>query len=238
MQLTTALLVTAGLCTSVYGQGYADECIDIYLKESWLVGTCPTSNGTGTITSSVFLPNKITNTGGTLGWKIDGAYSQSCGECQLLAGGGSLDCLCEGPYGTINKNTTLNLEEHIANYDGHLLSNLTGSIISIPANSSWPVPSDFNLQLQTASSDNNCTTIGGYISLNDPQDCYYLNIGVQYYFYAAQTVNNQGWEIAAYHDSLCSGKPAGTFTPDNDDICLTFPDGVTGFSVTPLWNAD
>lgn len=67
MQLTTALLVTAGLCTSVYGQGYADECIDIYLKESWLVGTCPTSNGTGTITSSVFLPNKITNTGGTLG---------------------------------------------------------------------------------------------------------------------------------------------------------------------------
>ncbi|RAL14718.1 uncharacterized protein BO97DRAFT_339965 [Aspergillus homomorphus CBS 101889] len=195
MQFTTALLWTAGLYTSVYGQGFADECTDIYLKEGWVVGTCPTSDGTGTITSSVYLPNKITNSEATL-------------------------------------------EEHIANYDGHLLSNLTGSVTSIPANSSWPVPSDFEVQLQISSLDSNCSSIGGYLTLNDPLDCYYLDVGVEYYWYAATTANNLGWKIVAYHDKTCSGDAVGSFTPDNVDTCLHFPDGVSGFAVLPLWNAD
>ncbi|RAH70407.1 uncharacterized protein BO66DRAFT_284910, partial [Aspergillus aculeatinus CBS 121060] len=183
----TAILLIAGLCTSVHSQGFADDCTDIYLLENWLVGTCPTSDGSGTITSSVYLPNKITNSEATLA-------------------------------------------EHIANYDGHLLSNLTGSVTSIPADSSWPIPSDFEVQLQVSSLNNNCSTIGGYLTLNDPQDCYYLNLGVEYYWYAATTVNNLGWKIVAYHDSTCSGEAVGTFTPENVDTCLTFEDGVSGFA--------
>ncbi|PYH82726.1 Cyanovirin-N [Aspergillus uvarum CBS 121591] len=238
MQLTTAILLVAGLSTSVHSQGFADDCTDIYLKENWLVGTCPTSDGSGTITSSVYLPNKITNSEATLAWKTDGVYSQSCSECILLDEGATLQCYCKSTYAANNKNTTLNLEEHIANYDGHLLSNLTGSVASIPADSSWPIPSDFEVQLQVSSLNNNCSTIGGYLTLNGPQDCYYLNLGVEYYWYAATTVNNLGWKIVAYHDSTCSGDPVGTFTPENVDTCLTFEDGVSGFAVIPLWNAD
>lgn len=42
--------------------GFSAVCTDITLKTGgWLVGTCPTGDGSSTVTSSVFLPNFISN---------------------------------------------------------------------------------------------------------------------------------------------------------------------------------
>lgn len=51
---------------SVQSFGFSTECTDISLIDAWLVGTCPTDNGTGEITSSVYLPSKIENSQGKL----------------------------------------------------------------------------------------------------------------------------------------------------------------------------
>lgn len=67
MKFLSASLLVIGLGGSlVQSQGYSSECTDISLVDSWLIGTCPTDDGTGEITSSVFLPNKIENSEGTL----------------------------------------------------------------------------------------------------------------------------------------------------------------------------
>lgn len=48
------------------------------------------------------------------------------------------------PAGGSATPTTLNLEEHVANYNGHMLSNLTGAV-EIPSSPAvFPVPTDFN----------------------------------------------------------------------------------------------
>lgn len=67
MKFLSFTLLAIGLGGSlVQSQGYSSECTDISLIDSWLIGTCPTDDGTGEITSSVYLPNKIENSEGTL----------------------------------------------------------------------------------------------------------------------------------------------------------------------------
>ena len=129
-------------------------------------------------------------------------------------------------------------ETYIANYDGHLLCNLTGAITSIPANSSYAVPTNFDVELELTTVNNTCSTIGGYITLNDPTDCFYLNLGVKYTWACGISVDNEGWEIVGYATEDCTGDALVTYTPDNVGTCLTYSTGVQGFSVTPLWNAD
>lgn len=41
--------------------GFSTECTDVYLSSNWLVGTCPTTDGTSSVTSSVYLPSLVTN---------------------------------------------------------------------------------------------------------------------------------------------------------------------------------
>lgn len=45
---------------------FSTECTDIYLSSNWLVGTCPTADGSSTITSSVYLPSLVTNSEASL----------------------------------------------------------------------------------------------------------------------------------------------------------------------------
>ncbi|OJJ50136.1 hypothetical protein ASPZODRAFT_164138 [Penicilliopsis zonata CBS 506.65] len=231
-----AFLLLSGL-TLAYCQGYSTECTDLYYSEGWLVGTCPTDDG-GTISSSVYLPTKIENSEGTLEWKTDGAYWDTCDDCTLVDSGSTLQCYCDATSSKNDKTSTLDLEEYIANYDGHLLSNLTGAITSIPANSSYGIPATFDVELLLSSESNECSEYGATISLNDPTDCYYLNLGVEYTWACGSSVDNDGWEIIGYTTEDCTGDAIVTFTPDNEDTCYTFTEGVIGFSVTPLWNAD
>ncbi|KAJ6010373.1 hypothetical protein N7451_001785 [Penicillium sp. IBT 35674x] len=239
MKFSKVTLLVVGLGGSlVQSQGYSTECTDISLIDSWLIGTCPTDDGTGEITSSVYLPNKIENSEGTLKWKTDGSYWSSCDDCELVDSGSTLQCYCDGTYASEDGTTTLNLETYIANYDGHLLSNLTGAITSIPTNSSYAVPTNFDVELELSSENNTCSVLGAYLTLNDPTDCYYLNLGVEYTWACGTSVDNEGWEIVGFAAEDCSGDAVATYTPSNVNTCLTFSTGVQAFSITPLWNAD
>ncbi|GFF74928.1 hypothetical protein IFM53868_01450 [Aspergillus udagawae] len=231
MRATAFALLTALSASLVHAQGYSKECSNIYLNEGWLVATCPRDGDNGSITSSVYLPNKIANINAVLEWTVDGAYWSSCKDCSLTNSG-------QGPPTYVDISTNSLAEEHIANYEGHLLSNLTGAVTTVPADSSHPVPSDFEMELELSTLNNSCATYGGTLTLNGPTSCYYLNIGVEYSWACGNSVNNHGWEIVGYSDKDCKSAPVATFTQENQGTCLTFSTGVKGFSMTPLWNAD
>ncbi|KAL4898979.1 hypothetical protein BDW74DRAFT_184169 [Aspergillus multicolor] len=227
-------LAGAGLASA---QGFSTECTDISLNDNWLIATCPTGSGSS-ISSSVFLNNKISNNNGNLEWVEDGHYGASCVDCSVSDG--TLSCTCRGNWDP-NVASSLNLEEHIANYEGHLLSNQTGEITTIPADSTVAVPSSFDLTLSLVAPflGTDCSTAGTILSLG-PNDCYYINpggIGTVYYSAGIQT-GNEGWEIVAYSDPECTSEAVYTFTAEDNDKCVPFDPNASAFGVKPLWNAD
>ncbi|KAL4971528.1 Cyanovirin-N [Aspergillus desertorum] len=229
--------VLLGLCSAALAaaQGFSTECSDISIIDYWLVATCPTGSG-DSITSSVFLNAKLANSNGNLGWAEDGYYARSCQDCTL--DGATLSCECEIASLPSYQSTSLNLEEHIANYEGHLLSNQTGAITTIPSDSTVAVPSDFDVTLALATTGTACERTGVSLGLNNPTDCYYINLGVTIEYTAALQTDNQGWEIVAYADTECTSDPIYTFSSDDNDSCVVFNETVQAFSATPLWNAD
>jgi len=233
-----AFLIAACGTLHVRAQGFSTECTDISYLEGWLIGTCPTSDATGEIKSSVYLPNKIENNNQNLEWKTDGGYEESCSDCSLVDSGSTLQCSCPGSYTGQTKVTTLDLESYVANYDGHLLSNLTGSITSIPANSSYAVPADFLVELQVGEGVTTCDNDGGTFSWYSPEDCFSLNPGVVTHFSVGKEISNQGWEITGYANDQCTGDVLSTLTPSDVGVCSPFGAEVYAFKVTPLWNAN
>ncbi|KAL3462136.1 Cyanovirin-N [Aspergillus heterothallicus] len=236
MTRTSGLLALAG-ATLVGAQGYSSECSDITFSNNWLIATCPTGSGEE-ITSSVYLPGKIGNNDGALEWATGtGAYHQTCEDC-ALSDSATLSCRCQISSFPSLRDTTLNLEEHIANYEGHLLSNQTGAITTIPANSAIPVPSDFGVIVQLAGTNNSCASFGGTLGYDLLTDCFWLNLGVDVSWPTASHTNNQGWEISGFTDQECAGTAAATFTQENEGECFEFGPGLKAFSWKPLWNAD
>ncbi|KAL5042158.1 hypothetical protein BDW71DRAFT_190609 [Aspergillus fruticulosus] len=234
MHRSSIFLALSGAALAA-AQGFSTECSDISLTDDWLVATCPTGSG-DSITSSVFLNAKIANTNGILEWAEDGHYSQSCEDCTL--DGATLLCECKTASLPSYLNSTLDLEEHIANYEGHLLSNQTGAITTIPSDSSVAVPSDFDVTLALATIGTACERAGVTLVLKNPTDCFYINIGATIEYTAALQTGNQGWEIVAYADTECTSDSVYTFSSDDDDTCVVFDETVQAFSAKPLWNAD
>ncbi|KAL4874689.1 Cyanovirin-N [Aspergillus karnatakaensis] len=227
------LLSLAGAAV-VAAQGFTSECTDIEIRQNWLVASCPTGNG-DSITSSVFLFNKLSNNNANLEWVVDGKYAQSCNSCVLE--GPALTCQCRGNW-VSSQSTTINLEEHIANYEGHLLSNQTGAITEIPENASVPVPADFGLGIGLPGQAYPCENPGVNLYLN-PNPCYYANFGVQdLQYFKGQTTTNDGFEIKVHPDEECQETPVFTFLPENDDTCVEFPSPGKAFAIRPLFNAD
>ncbi|KAL2829053.1 Cyanovirin-N [Aspergillus pseudoustus] len=224
--LTSAAVVAAA--------GFSSECTDVSVTSYWLIGTCPDDNGDD-ITSSVFLPYKLSNQNGDLEWAVDGKYYQSCSDCSLS--GANFSCTCRDSTNH-NQATSINLEEHISNYSGHLLSNQTGAITTVPANSSTPVPSDFSGTLGLDTIDATCSSAGLTVSLNSPSDCYYANLGVTISYLSGETSGNQGYEIKFYSDLECTSEVLATVTDSDDDTCVAFEEAALAWSVIPLWNAD
>ncbi|KAJ5898771.1 hypothetical protein N7495_003515 [Penicillium taxi] len=231
-----SLLLTGLGGSTVLSSGFSTTCSDISLVDSWLVGTCPKGDGTE-IKSSVYLPSKIENSQGTLAWSADGQYSNTCQDCELIDSNSTLQCYCYGTYASQDGTSTLDLEQHIDNYSGHLLSNLTGAITSIPADLSYPVPSSFVTELELSPINNSCSDHATF-TVKGPSDCWYLNLGVVELWKSGISVNNQGWNIKGYATTDCTGGEVLVITPDDDGTCLSFASDVQGFSFTPLWNAD
>ncbi|KAL4864090.1 hypothetical protein BDV12DRAFT_176691 [Aspergillus spectabilis] len=218
-------------------QGFSAECTDINFRNHWLVATCPTGNG-DEITSSVYLSAKISNNNANLEWVEDGRYPQSCQDCTIVDGR-TLQCQCSVNWIPRLETATLNLEEHIANYEGHLLSNQTGPITTIPKNSSTPVPSNFPISIALSTASGDCSNSGITLGLGSPSECYYVNFGVPDIAYASgQLSANEGWEIVAYPDQECAGEPVSTWLPGSDEQCVAFSPAAVAFASRPLWNAD
>ncbi|KAL4879082.1 Cyanovirin-N [Aspergillus karnatakaensis] len=232
MGYSSLLLALTGASFAA-AQGFSSECSDLSLNGVWLIGTCPTGSGSD-ITSSVYLGGKIGNNNGQLEWGSSG-YSGSCENCSL--NGGALECTCFPG----RRDASLNLEEHIANYEGHLLSNLTGPVTTIPEDSPVPVPSDLTATLQLATSAGCSRFLYGIGA--QANDCYWLTIpapgGDEVTFLSGSTETNAGWEITAYSERDCANAVV-TINPEThpDGECVDFEGGVRAFSARPLWNAD
>jgi hypothetical protein len=129
-------------------------------------------------------------------------------------------------------------ETYIANYEGHLLSNQTGPITTIPEDSTVPVPSDFDVLVKLGGLNNTCTSLGATLGYQLLTDCYYLNLGGDITWPTATSENNNGWEISAFEDRECAGEPEVVFTQENQGECFNPDPAVRAFSWKPLWNAD
>ncbi|KAF2688585.1 Cyanovirin-N [Lentithecium fluviatile CBS 122367] len=220
----------------------------------WLVGDCLTGSGTERITSGTYLWNKIGNIDGTLAWGSD-AYGDTCYECKFLNGGLSLslNCQCKPHTGTWN-NSTLILEEHIAVYSGHILSDLGGppTVPTIP--SPYPFPSDSRYSWGGNSTcagpyaywcdgkrfNESCS--GGDASSGPLPYCYRTNIINIPVDISAMTLSGGGaWELTAYEDEACTKKIA-VLGKEDMDKCRIFSEDwsvkARAVRTRPLFNGD
>lgn len=234
---------------------FSKECTNFELRDSWLIANCPVSSDSKeTMQSAVYLSNKITNKEGNIGWAVDGAYSRSCKECSILDG--ILKCSCASTWDGY-KRTQLNLEEHIANYDGVLLSDLKGRPSPSKKASPAPVPSDFSYKLQQGTFScygKDCADLpepisgtpceGGFsVSGTGPVACYAFHwpvAGDRWSAFQSAVLSSasKAWEVAVYDSLDCSSKPIRIVKPEDEAKCLTFDKRAVAVSMTPLWNAD
>lgn len=233
-----AVLVQAAPGPAAAGAtGFSSQCSGIILNTNWLVADCPDNAGK-LVSSGVYLPLHVTNTEGKLKWKTDGAYQESCSDCLLLNGGATLQCYCTGTFANEDGNSTLNLEEYIANYNGHLLSSLEGNP-TVPNDASIAVPSDVVLSLMAYEGPYYCPSdTGATLNFAGPETCWYLNLAVDPIVWTElRAISNPGWSVSVYNVSTCTGTPVVTFDSVNE--CVTVgQNGGAYFSLTPLWNYD
>lgn len=120
--------------------------------------------------STVTLPIRLTH-GCLAQWTTNskGGYIQTCSECQLDSSSAlTLSCLCKGHSGQWTA-TRLNLQEHIANYNGHMLSDLAGPV-QVPAESApYPVPTDWSWEIKQGEGGCYCDPVEGIPG--GPYDC-------------------------------------------------------------------
>ncbi|KAL5337512.1 Cyanovirin-N [Aspergillus crustosus] len=231
----SALIFSLASAALTAAQGFASECSDLTITDSWLIATCPTGNG-DEITSSVWLPGKIRNNNANLEWITTGRYDQSCQDCVL--NGATLDCQCQGSWLPRLQPASINLDEHIANYEGHLLSNQTGAITTIPENSSTPIPSLFDISLYIPTNDYSCADAGFTIT-SGPAECFFFNYNpIDFFHPRGQTSTNEGYEVVVFPDEQCAGEVIHTFMPGSEGECVEFSPVAQAFSFRPLWNAD
>ncbi|KAH7018013.1 Cyanovirin-N [Microdochium trichocladiopsis] len=250
------LAVIAALAT-VAAAGILSDCTNIDFREKWLVADCLTGKDASTrINSAVFIGNKLTNNDGNLQWQANGGYATYCRDCTFA--GTTYTCSCRPNFGQY-KWTSINLEEHIANYNGFLLSNLTGPARTPSRASTVPVPASFSYDLRYAAT--NCTSPEDYYECNDdlplaqPGDC--ANGGGLSLNYAVDCFKNRwyfpwevyttfqslqpgaavsgAWEFTVFGDLECSGAPLGK-APEG--ACSKFAEFGVGVRVEPLFNGD
>ncbi|EED15682.1 conserved hypothetical protein [Talaromyces stipitatus ATCC 10500] len=170
-----------------------------------------------------------------------GAYEESCTQCELLDGAATLQCYCTGTFANESGNSTLNLEEYIANYDGHLLSSLEGTP-SVPSDSSLAVPSNVVLSLNAfVGTGTSCpSNEGAYLNFVGPEPCWGLYVSPEPVVWSSfRATSNPGWSISVYNVSTCTGTPIVTFDQDSVNDCIAVgQDGGIYLSIMPLWNWD
>ncbi|ORY17586.1 hypothetical protein BCR34DRAFT_596771 [Clohesyomyces aquaticus] len=240
-------------------KGFTKECTDIELRGRWLVANCLTgADATTRIQSTVFLHDKVTNSEATLKWAVNGAYANSCRNCQII-NGASLNCICDHSANRFNENTTLNLEEHISNYNGHLLSDLAGPPIVPSTSSAMKIPSDLSWALSFGNTScyppeedickgytigqQPCPSSPTWSSNGDPANCssfhWPVAVPVWQSFYSLKIdAPGLGWEFQIYDNVDCKSNPILTVGPKDLAKCNPLSKAGVAWTVKPLWNAD
>ncbi|KAF2876377.1 hypothetical protein BDV95DRAFT_224188 [Massariosphaeria phaeospora] len=248
----------------------SSRCTNTVLRQNWFVGDCLTGEDETTrIQSAVFLGNKVANKNATLAFADDqGDFFRSCSDCRL-ADTSSLSCLCkpaygEGKWSLTPRSSTINLEEHISVYNGHLLSNLKGAPKPPSQPSPWPVPSSLTYRFggnvtcpggdggpgdYCASQGYFCTSgteredlsVSGPWSFEAPVKCYVPFLWFQNIHYQLTDFNlagEGGWRTFGYDNERCEGEPIEVVEPDSSYVCRRFQKPVKAFTVLPAFNGD
>ncbi|KAF2836610.1 Cyanovirin-N [Patellaria atrata CBS 101060] len=219
---------------SVRRVGFSAECSSIRLDGPWLAALCPKRNGPS-IESTVYLGFQIGNREGNLEWGINGSFQGSCKDCTLLNRGSVLQCTCQ-TGGRPTRTTSINLEEHISNHNGHLLSDLAGPP-TVPVDKSFKYPGYVEYSVQP-SSGNTCGP-GFSLSADRPYVCFSFEIATSYWLEwetARFLRGNPGYEVLAYESKDCIGSPIGRIGVQGAASCTTFSGKAKGLSILPLWN--
>ena len=137
------------------------------------------------------------------------------------------------------------LEEHISNYNGHLLSNLTGEPAIPPKSSNISIPTDLGYKLYLAESYP-CTS-GRYYYSDAMLSCRKVSAIAGDLKYGYFTFDNPygGWEMVIYDGDTCTDKPLQTKPDLPSETCYYFPAHLlspissqnTTIAIRPLWNA-
>ncbi|KAH7305311.1 Cyanovirin-N [Stachybotrys elegans] len=245
-------IAAAGL--TLAQSGFVDECTGLKVEQTYLFGSCLTgTDASSRIDSTVFLGSKITNRDGHLEWTAgsNGGYSSSCSQCSLEQA--VLTCECQkGSDGRLW--TSINLEERVSNYDGHLLSNVTGSVNIPEGNSPIPVANDFSWRLlpgDTSQWPSNTPPVanpgpcdgGGYTASGNSPTCITFRWPVSGEIYNAfQGMNpiaaENAWTFTIYDQPLCAGAPIVEIAPEEANTCHTFSKKGLSVSIQPAWNSD
>ncbi|KAH7122424.1 Cyanovirin-N [Dendryphion nanum] len=237
------------------------DCVNVRLQGLWLVADCWTGQDKTTrIQSTVFLPPKITNREGNLEWKVQGAYPRYCTECKLIEIS-KLNCKCR-PSGGPSKVSTIDLSDHIRNYNGHLRSDLAGpvtipsnsSTVKIPENIRWglsvggtscysPDPEACKSFPDPPVTDLTCPANDYTYSTDGAPTCSSKVVPIHgpiYEQFRSLRVNGneRAWDFVVYDNPDCKGPDVGRVDNSEWGKCKVFPKSMLGVNVIPLWNAD
>ncbi|KAH8882028.1 hypothetical protein GQ53DRAFT_847927 [Thozetella sp. PMI_491] len=208
-------------------------CTNLKLTDNWLVGDCQGSSGS--VTSAVFLGSWLGNKEGALQWGYHGNFEFSCTDCSLE--GTTLKCTC--PKSTNPPlAATIDLSEHIASYDGHLLSDVNGTPAA-PQDGSVPVPAKLQYSVSLGTAAGVCS--GTNLSSYGPETCFSLEFeGNQFLQFGAVgfTSENQGWSLTTFASTDCSGDALGSLAPTDGAQCKKLAGLAQSVRIVPLFNAD
>jgi len=232
------------------------SCVNTTLQQEWFIGWCLTGKRDKYIQSSVYLGNKIENSNGYLTWGTTADYNIYCNSC-TLSDTSELSCICP-TGGEPLFTTTINLEEHIANYNGYLLNDLSGPPI-VPTHSKPNLfPSDVSWAYDPG--DTYC------FNTTDPATCAFETYGpgcdgvassryiVPTCYYDVFTTSTgssardfksmafyatDGAYVFEIWDNLaCSGWPSATITAAEYAQCVPLHKRLVAWAAVPQWNAD
>ncbi|KAF3922046.1 hypothetical protein ABW20_dc0107211 [Dactylellina cionopaga] len=259
MRSNPFLLALASFSLTAVHASLSSQCINIALRGTgtWLVADCLKSSGTTRIQSSVYLQNRITNNEGVLRWAVNGNYAASCTECSLTPPA-TLSCKCKPTWGQPIP-ASLNLEEHIAVYNGYILSDLNGTPTPPVISSTVPFPSDTSWNaffgntscystnpgtcaVPAVGSGQTCSQYPSVSTNDGVANCQPFRYPVSFPVWGTWADFKVTSPSAAFRFELfdtidCTGGVKGTYSGAEFGTCKEYKKQLSAFRSIPLWNA-